>query len=237
MIPCLLLALLSSAGGMRVAHGRRAFATAAATAASGLLLGGPAGQQPAHAFIAGTDEEISGLVVLRVAEVCQFQEKLLRQLAACTALQEAKKKGKTSAVVADQFGNAYCEGEAYSVNPVQITFGTGILLRNSNLDGNMRLMIRTDVPRAQRDGAASAAAAIMNTFNELANVQATYGVEFTNADMLAVADIYSQARKQLARFFDYLPRDAKDQFYNYNTAVRQYEEKDLQEEGIERMKL
>uniref|UniRef100_A0A7S2CG11 Uncharacterized protein n=1 Tax=Haptolina brevifila TaxID=156173 RepID=A0A7S2CG11_9EUKA len=111
------------------------------------------------------------------------------------------------------------------------------MLRNSNLDGNMRLMIMTDVPRRQREGAANSAAAIMNTFNELANTQATYGVSFTDADMIAVADVYALAREQLARFFDYLPTDAKDKFYNYNSAVRQYEEKDLENEGIERMKL
>ncbi len=65
----------------------------------------------------------------------------------CDVMQ-AKARGKTVAAsgAADQFGNLYCEGEAYGVNPVQIAFGTGIMLKNSNLDGNMRLMIRTEVP-------------------------------------------------------------------------------------------
>ena len=34
----------------------------------------------------------------------------------------------------------------YSVNPAQISFGTGLMLKNSNLDGNLKLMIRTEVP-------------------------------------------------------------------------------------------
>ena len=33
----------------------------------------------------------------------------------------------------------------YSVNPAQISFGTGLMLRNSNLDGNLKLMIQTEV--------------------------------------------------------------------------------------------
>ena len=59
--------------------------------------------QAATAFIAGKDEEVSGLVVLRVAEVCQFQEKLLRQLAQCSAQQKSKTERPSAA---DQFGNA-----------------------------------------------------------------------------------------------------------------------------------
>ena len=47
---------------------------------------------------------------------------------------------------------------------------------------------------------------------------------------------YDSARKQLARFFDYLPQASQEKFYNYAGAVRQYEEKELKEEGIERMK-
>ena len=53
-------------------------------------------------------------------------------------------------LVLAQFGNSYC-GEGYSVSPVQILFGTGIMLRNSNLDGNMRLMIANEVPKARKE--------------------------------------------------------------------------------------
>ena len=180
-------------------------------------------------------------MVLRVAEVCQFQEKLLRQLAACSMQQKAAKGGgKRQAagkqVAADQFGNAYCEGDAYSVNPIQISFGTGLLLRNSNLDGNMKLMIRTEIPRAQRSEAIATAVEIMNTVNKLGDCEVEYGAVFSDADMLAVADVYLEARQRLARFFDFLPKDAQQRFYNYNDAVTKYETEDLKEEGIERMK-
>ena len=65
-------------------------------------------------------DEVSGLVVLRVAEVAAFQEKLLR------ALYQGADIG-------------------VPVTPQQIVFGTQVLLRNSNIDGNMKLMIQTEV--------------------------------------------------------------------------------------------
>lgn len=257
---------------------RRTAVASAAAAATGLL--GPSretqvttvahwaiGPRGAGAFVAGKDEEISGLVVLRVAEVCDFQEKLLRQLAACSALKQSPGLLNRKKTPADQFGNAYCEGEAYSVNPVQISFGTGILLKNANLDGNLKvirpppppqprpapprrrttasprlasprqLMIRDEVPKAQREAAVSSAVRIMNTFNELANCQNAYGVAFDDAGMLAVAEVYADARRQLARFFDFLPAEAQSRFFNYAAGVREYEEEFSKEGGIERMKL
>ena len=39
------------------------------------------------------------------------------------------------------------------MNPAQISFGTGVMLKNANLDGNLKLMIRNDVPPAKRDAA------------------------------------------------------------------------------------
>lgn len=227
---------------------RRTLLAAAAASLGGWLgpsreaLSGPTaahwalGPRGAAAFVAGKDEEISGLVVLRVAEVCSFQEKLLRQLAACSAQKRSLGLfGKKPA--ADQFGNAYCEGEAYSVNPVQISFGTGIMLKNANLDGNLKLMIRDEVPLAQREAAVRSAVRIMNTFNVLANCTNAYGVEFDDGGMLAVADVYADVRRQLARFFDFLPAEAQSRFSNYAADVREYEEEFSKEGGIERMKL
>ena len=185
----------------------------------------------AEAFIAGSDDEVSGLVVLRIAEVCAFQEKLLRTLAAC-----GNGKPLVGPGPVDQFGNAYCDGQAYSVNPVQIVFGTGVMLKNSNLDGNLKLMINTDVPKPNRGEAVQQAVTIMNTFNKLVNTAGTY-TTFESADLLVIADIYADARGKLARFFDLLPTQEKEKFYNYADAVRKYEEKVSSAEGIERMKL
>ena len=99
--------------------------------------------QRAEAFVAGSDQETSGLVVLRVAEVCNFQEKLLRTISKCS--------GPNAKDLLDQFGLPYCgDSGAYTVSPTQILFGTGLLLRNSNLDGNLKLMIQTEVPKKQQ---------------------------------------------------------------------------------------
>lgn len=201
--------------------------TALPAALSGVLATSGA-VQPAAAFIAGEDEEKSGLVVLRVAEVCNFQEKLLRSLAACANPAQADEK--------DQFGNPYCGGEAYSVNPTQIVFGTGVMLRNANLDGNLKLMIYTEVPQQQRNVAIKQGVKIMNTFNKLVNTATQYQ-EFDDKDYIVIADIYKEARQELARFFDFLPRESQERFYNYAKEVREYEEKVSAEDGIERMKL
>ena len=184
--------------------------------------------QAASAFVAGTDEETSGLVVLRVAEVCDFQEKLLRTIAKCS--------GPNAKELVDQFGLPYCGGDAYSVSPGQILFGTGLMLRNSNLDGNLKLMIRTEVPSAQRDAATGDAVKIMNTFNKLIEESKKFQ-EFQPNDLVYVADIYAEARKRLAKIFDYLPREAQAKYYNFAEDVRKYEEEDSREGGIERMKL
>ena len=202
---------------------RRSCITAAATASASLLA-----PRPAAAFVAGSDTETSGLVVLRVAEVCDFQEKLLRTIAKCS--------GPNAAELKDQFGLPYCGGEAYYVAPVQILFGTGLLLKNSNLDGNLKLMIQTEVPRKQRDAAIKDAVAIMNTFNYLVEESKKYKT-FEPDDMVVIADIYGDARTKLAKFFDYLPAESKQRFYNYADDVRKYEEKESSDGGIERMKL
>ena len=198
------------------------------TALPAALSGVRASAQWPQLLIAGEDEEKSGLVVLRVAEVCNFQEKLLRSLAACANPAQAEEK--------DQFGNPYCGGEAYSVNPTQIVFGTGVMLRNANLDGNLKLMIYTEVPQQQRNVAIKQGVKIMNTFNKLVNTAMQYQ-EFDDKDYIVIADIYKEARQELARFFDFLPRESQERFYNYAKEVREYEEKVSAEDGIERMKL
>ena len=184
--------------------------------------------QRANAFVGG-DEETSGLVVLRIAEVCDFQEKLLRTIAKCS--------GPGAADLKDQFGLPYCGGESYSVSPVQILFGTGVMLKNSNLDGNMKLMIQQEVPKAQREAAVNDAVGIMNCFNGLIETARGYDKPFEPSDMILVADIYADARNRLAKFFNYLTPEAQKRFYNYADTVRKYEEEESKEGGIERMKL
>ena len=177
------------------------------SAAATLGLFGPAtsggvGVPAAQAFLAGKDEEVSGLVVLRVAEVCNFQEKLLRSLAACA-------NPTKDDIKADQFGNSYCGGEAYSVNPTQIVFGTGVMLRNANLDGNLRLMIREEVAKNKKDDAVKAAVNIMSACGRVSR-----SLDFERALLLlclcliVVADCHSPPSPQTPSTGWLIPRPA-----------------------------
>lgn len=221
---------------------RRGFLAATAAVTAGLLAPLPRHQSvgifpswsfgvpAASAFVAGNDEEVSGLVVLRVAEVCAFQEKLLRLIASCGTLPNGA-KGPV-----DQFGNAYCESEAYSVQPAQIVFGTEVLLTKANVDGNLKLMIATEVSKENKEAAIRDAVGIMNNFGKLMFVASQYR-KLGTFQLNVLADIYSEIREQLARFFDYLPKESKEKFYGYAEEVRKYEQKVSGEYGIERMKL
>ena len=76
----------------------------------------------------------------------------------------------------------------------------------------------------------------MNTFSTLVETAGKYQT-FESKDLILIADIYSEARQRLVRFFDFLPVEAKDKFYNYADEVRRYEEKVSKDDGIDRMKL
>jgi hypothetical protein len=99
-----------------------------------------------------------------------------------------------------------------------------------------QLMIYTEVPERKRNVAIKQGVKIMNTFNKLVNTATQY-TEFDDKDYLVIADIYKEARQELARFFDFLPPESQERFYNYAKDVREYEEKVSSEDGIERMKV
>lgn len=145
-------------------------------------------------------EERSGLVVLRVAEVAQFQEKILRAIAA----------GDLPDV---------------SVSPMQIVFGTQILLRNSNLAGNMKLMIDTEIPRERRKMAAVKAANVMNLLQAVSSRAAKIERAFKNEEMVEIADLYRLVRVELNDLYEALAPSEKDKYYGYFVAVTEYEKK------------
>ena len=152
------------------------------------------------AYAAGAPElpdERSGLMLLRVAEVAAFQEKLLRAVAAGIDI-------------------------GIDLAPQQIVFGTTLLLKNSNLDGNIRLMISEELPRNQREPAIKNAVVAMNTFSEIIK-DASELNEFTNEDLVRIADRYALSRKQLAEIFNLLPEKSKDRYYGYANALKDYE--------------
>lgn len=144
-------------------------------------------------------EERSGLVVLRVAEVAAFQEKILRAIV----------NGDIDVVV----------------SPMQIVFGTQILLRNSNLAGNMKLMIDTEIPRKKRPEAVQNAIKTMNTIQSISTTAANIQRPFADSEMLEIADLYRDVRLQLDSMYQYLPQKEKNKYYGYFMAVTEYEKK------------
>ena len=145
-------------------------------------------------------EERSGLVVLRVAEVAQFQEKILRSIV----------NGELTGV---------------QVSPMQFLFGTQILLRNSNLDGNMKLMIGQEIPRSRRKEAVKNAVAAMNQLQEIARYSGSIQRDFETLEMVALADMYLNVRVNLNQLYEYLPDREKEKYYGYFAAVTEYEKK------------
>lgn len=144
-------------------------------------------------------EERSGLVVLRVAEVANFQEKILRAVA----------KGDLD----------------YAISPQQIAFGTQILLRNSNLDGNMKLMIYNEVPRDKREEAIKNAVSVMNRLQTLLTEASEIQRPFEKDDLIHFADMYRDVRFQLNDMYEYLPQKEKAKYNGYFMAVTAYEKK------------
>lgn len=145
-------------------------------------------------------EEKSGLVVLRVAEVAQFQEKILR----------AVLNGEIKDVI---------------VTPQQLVFGTQILLRNSNVAGNMKLMIDDEIPRNRQREARIRAANTMNALQKISSNAAKIEREMSPAEYDEFANLYRLVRVELNGLYELLPDKEREKYYNYFVAVSDYEKK------------
>ena len=145
-------------------------------------------------------EEKSGLVVLRVAEVAQFQEKILRAIL----------HGEIKDVI---------------VTPQQLVFGTQILLRNSNVAGNMKLMIDAEIPRNKQREARIRAANTMNALQKISSNAAKIEREMSPAEYEDFANLYRLVRVELNSLYELLPAKEKEKYYGYFVAVTEYEKK------------
>jgi len=145
-------------------------------------------------------EEKSGLVVLRVAEVAQFQEKILRAIL----------NGDIKDVV---------------VTPQQLVFGTQILLRNSNVAGNMKLMIDNEIPWNRQREARIRAANTMNALQKISSDAAKIEREMSPAEYEEFANLYRLVRVELNGLYELLNAKEKDKYYGYFVAVTEYEKK------------
>lgn len=145
-------------------------------------------------------EEKSGLIVLRVAEVAQFQEKILRAIL----------NGDLEDVV---------------VTPQQVVFGTQILLRNSNIAGNIKLMIETEIDRENNEAASRTAANAMNAIQKISSTAAKVEGPLSPIDYEELADLYRLVRVELNSLFELLPDKEREKYYGYFVAVTAYEKK------------
>lgn len=177
---------------------------AAAKIAVGLAIPAPAFADDDYEYenpeIPVSPEEKSGLIVLRVAEVAQFQEKILRAIL----------NGDITDVI---------------ITPQQIVFGTQILIRNSNLAGNMQLMIENEVPRSNQKEARIKAANTMNTLQRLSATAAKVENEFSPADYDEIANLYRLVRVELNSLYELLAKEERAKYYGYFVAVTEYEKK------------
>ena len=143
---------------------------------------------------------IAGLIVLRVAEVAQFQEKILRAIL----------NGDLKDVV---------------VTPQQIVFGTQILLRNSDIAGNMSLMIDNEMKKKDQKKARIVAANVMNALQKVSSTAAKIERELSPADYDELANLYRLVRVELNTLYELLPTMEKQKYDNYFVQVTEYEKK------------
>ena len=104
-------------------------------------------------------------------------------------------------------------------------FGTQILLRNSNIAGNMKLMIENDIPVSNRREAAIKAANCMNALQRVSSTAAKIERSLSPADYEELANLYRLVRVELKSLYDLLPAKEKEKYYGYMVAVTEYEKK------------
>jgi len=126
--------------------------------------------------------------------------------------------------------DTYCTVTIHSINYSQCTidarvFGTQILLRNSNIAGEMKLMIDYDIPKKNQREAAIKAVNTMNTLQQISITAAKVEKELAPADYEELANLYKSVRIELKTLFDLLPQKEKEKYYGYFVAVTEYEKK------------
>merc|ERR1712194_94182 len=109
--------------------------------------------------------------------------------------------------------------------PQQLVFGTQILLRNSNLAGNMKLMIDDEIPKTNRKAAAVNSANAMNTLQKISSTAAKVEGPLSPADYDEIADLYRLLRVELNSLYELLAAKEKEKYSGYFVAVTEYEKK------------
>lgn len=104
-------------------------------------------------------------------------------------------------------------------------FGTQILLRNSGIAENMRLMIDDEISYKNKKEARIYAANVMNTIQKISSTAAKIEKELSPADYDELANLYRLVRVELNSLYDLLPTKEKTKYDNYFVQVTEYEKK------------
>lgn len=111
------------------------------------------------------------------------------------------------------------------VTPQQLVFGTQILMRNSNLAGNMKLMIDNEIPRSNQRKARIRAANTMNALQKISSNAAKIERELSPAEYDEFANLYRLVRVELNGLYELLAEKERNKYYGYFVAVTEYEKK------------
>ena len=111
------------------------------------------------------------------------------------------------------------------VTPQQLVFGTQILMRNSNLAGNMKLMIDNEIPRSNQRQARIRAANTMNALQKISSNAAKIERELSPAEYDEFANLYRLVRVELNGLYELLAEKERNKYYGYFVAVTEYEKK------------
>ena len=111
------------------------------------------------------------------------------------------------------------------VTPQQLVFGTQILMRNSNLAGNMKLMIDNEIPRNNQRQARIRAANTMNALQKISSNAAKIERELSPAEYDEFANLYRLVRVELNGLYELLAEKERNKYYGYFVAVTEYEKK------------
>ena len=104
-------------------------------------------------------------------------------------------------------------------------FGTQILLRNSGIAENMKLMIDDEISNKNKKEARIYAANVMNTIQKISSTAAKIEKELSPADYDELANLYRLVRVELNSLYGLLPTREKHKYDEYFLQVTEYEKK------------
>ena len=104
-------------------------------------------------------------------------------------------------------------------------FGTQILLRNSGIAENMKLMIDDEISNKNKKEARIYAANVMNTIQKISSTAAKIEKELSPADYDELANLYRLVRVELNSLYGLLPTREKQKYEGFFLQVTEYEKK------------